>query len=202
MIQDLRICFVGDSFVAGAGDETALGWVGRVTAAAWNRGVALTAYNLGVRRDTSADLRRRMKAEVLARLLQAGDAQAMVLSFGVNDCTHEDEMPRVPPEATEENAAAMLGWAAARWPVLMIGPPPVPDDAAHDARVAALSARLEALCATMHLPYLPVHAPLAASSAWRNAVGRGDGVHPDSAGYAVLAGLVESWQPWRTLTTG
>ena len=27
MIRDLRICFVGDSFVAGTGDETALGWV-------------------------------------------------------------------------------------------------------------------------------------------------------------------------------
>ena len=38
MIHDLRICFVGDSFVAGTGDETALGWVGRVTATAWHRG--------------------------------------------------------------------------------------------------------------------------------------------------------------------
>ena len=142
MIRDLRICFVGDSFVAGAGDETALGWVGRVTAAAWQRGVGLTAYNLGVRRDTSADLRRRTEAEVLARLLGAGTVQAVVFSFGANDCTLEDEMPRVPPEVTEENAAALLGWAAARWPVLMVGPPPLLHDAAHDARVAALSGRL------------------------------------------------------------
>jgi acyl-CoA thioesterase I len=168
MIRDLRICFVGDSFVAGAGDETALGWVGRVTAAAWHRGVALTAYNLGVRRDTSADLRRRVEAEVLARLLGAGDAQAVVFSFGANDCTLEDEMPRVPPEATEENAAAVLGWSAARWPVLLVGPPPLSHDAAHDARVAALSARLGALCASMDLPFLDVHARLSATGAWRH----------------------------------
>ncbi|MDO9707331.1 GDSL-type esterase/lipase family protein [Paracraurococcus lichenis] len=202
MSRDLRICFVGDSFVAGAGDETALGWVGRVTASAWHRGVGLTAYNLGVRRDTSADLRRRAEAEVLARLLGAGDAQAVVFSFGANDCTLEDEMPRVPPEVTEENAAALLGWAAARWPVLMVGPPPLAHDAGHDARVAALSDRLGGLCAALDVPFLATHAPLSAGNAWRSAAARGDGVHPDAAGYAALAALVEAWQPWRDLTGG
>lgn len=199
MIRDLRICFVGDSFVAGAGDETALGWVGRVTAAAWHRGAGFTAYNLGIRRDTSADLRRRAEAEILARLVGAGTEQAVVFSFGANDCTHEDEMPRVPPAATEENAAALLGWAAARWPVLMIGPPPLAYDAAHDARVAALSARLAALCDALALPFLDVHTPLSATNAWRQAAARGDGVHPESTGYAALAALVDGWAPWRAL---
>lgn len=159
MRRDLRVCFVGDSFVAGAGDETALGWVGRVTASAWHRGVALTAYNLGVRRDTSADLRRRAQPEILARLLGAGDAQAVLFSFGANDCTFEDEMPRVPPAASEENAAALLGWAATRWTTLMVGAPPVVHEAAHDARVAALSARLAGLCAALEVPCLDTHTP-------------------------------------------
>jgi lysophospholipase L1-like esterase len=202
MRRDLRFCFVGDSFVAGAGDETGLGWVGRVTAATWQRGVALTAYNLGVRRDTSADLRRRAEAEVLARLLGAGDAQGVVFSFGANDAALEDDMPRVPPETSVENAAALLGWSATRWPTLMVGPPPLAHDAAHDARVAALSARLGALCAAMDLPFLPVHAALSASAAWRNGAARGDGVHPDGGGYAALAALVDTWAPWRALTAG
>jgi lysophospholipase L1-like esterase len=202
MIRDLRICFVGDSFVAGAGDEAALGWVGRVTAAAWHRNEGFTAYNLGVRRDTSADLRRRAEAEILARLLGAGTAQAVVFGFGANDCTLEDDMPRVPPDATEENAAALLGWAAARWPVLMVGPPPPAHDAAHDARVAALSGRLAALCDAMELPFLDVHASLTAVNAWRHGAGRGDGVHPDGGGYALLAALVEAWAPWRALVAG
>jgi acyl-CoA thioesterase I len=202
MIHDLRICFVGDSFVAGTGDETTLGWVGRVAAAAWHRGVPTTAYNLGVRRDTSADIRRRAEAEVLARLLGAGDAQAVVFCFGGNDTTLEDELPRVPPEVSEENAAALLGWSATRWPTLMLGPPPLVQDAAQDLRVAALSIRLGTVCAGMDVPFLPLHAPLTATTAWRNGAARGDGIHPDSGGYVALAALVEAWEPWRALTGG
>ena len=202
-MQDLRICFVGDSFIAGAGDETALGWVGRVAAAAWHRGVALTAYNLGVRRDTSADIRRRAEAEVLARLLAAGgDTHAVVFSFGVNDTTLEDGMPRLPPETTLDNAAVLLGWSAARWTTLMVGPPPAAHDAVQDARVAALSPELGALCAAVQVPFLPVHGPLSAASAWRAGAARGDGVHPDGAGYAALAALVDAWPAWRSLTGG
>ena len=139
---------------------------------------------------------------MLARLLGAGTAQAVVFSFGGNDCTLEDDMPRVPPEVTEENAAALLGWAAARWPVLMVGPPPLAHDAAHDARAAALSARLARSATRWTCPSCAVHAPLSAASAWRNGAARGDGVHPDGGGYAALAALVEGWAPWRALVDG
>ena len=63
-MTDLRVVFVGDSFVAGVGDPEGRGWVGRVVAAAHAAGLPLTAYNLGVRRETSAD--------VLARELEFG----------------------------------------------------------------------------------------------------------------------------------
>ena len=86
MRRDIRLCFLGDSFTAGAGDATGLGWVGRVTATAWARGAALTAYNLGIRRDTSAHIRRRAATEVAPRLEGAG-AHGVVLCFGVNDTT-------------------------------------------------------------------------------------------------------------------
>src|SRR5690606_27298725 len=61
--NDLRICFVGDSFVAGVGDPEALGWSGRLTVDAHAAGVAPTAYNLGVRRQTSTDIAGRWQAE-------------------------------------------------------------------------------------------------------------------------------------------
>jgi acyl-CoA thioesterase I len=201
-MRDLRICFVGDSFVAGAGDETGLGWVGRVTAAAWHRGCGVTAYNLGVRRDTSADILRRAEAEVLARLLgNPGDGRAVVFSFGANDATHEDEAPRVPPEQTVAHALELLSWAEERWPVLVLGVPPLAHDAAHDARAAALEPLLAEVAAELELPFLPLHAALAAVPAWRAGALRGDGVHPDGAGYAALAALVEAWEPWRALTS-
>lgn len=201
MRHDLRVCFVGDSFTAGAGDPTALGWVGRVAAAAWGRGVALTAYNLGVRRDTSADILRRAEAEVLARLA-GGDRRAVVFCFGANDTTFEDGVARVPPRATLEHARALLGWATIRWPTLMLGPPPLAQDRAQDARIAALCPELAAVARALEVPYLPLHAALAADHRWRAAVARGDGSHPDSDGYAVMASLIEAWPPWRALTGG
>ena len=82
----------------------------------------------------------------------------------------------------------------------MLGPPPALHDMAQDARVAALSPRLEALCAGLGLPFLPVHAALSATPAWREGAARGDGAHPDAAGYATLAALVDAWASWRSLT--
>ena len=203
MSHDLRICFVGDSFTAGTGDETALGYVGRITASAWGRRVATTSYNLGIRRDTSADIRRRAEAEVLARLVAAsGDTHAVVFCFGANDVTLEDGMPRVPLEATLDNAAALLGWSAARWTTLMLGPPPALHDAGHDARTAALSPELAAVAAAVQVPFLPLHASLSGNGAWRHGAAKGDGIHPDSAGYAAMAALIEAWAPWRALTGG
>jgi acyl-CoA thioesterase-1 len=44
-----RICFIGDAFTVGAGDETGLGWVGRVAQAEWGRNHDVAAYNVGGR---------------------------------------------------------------------------------------------------------------------------------------------------------
>ena len=59
-----QICFVGDSFVAGIGDETALGWIGRLTTRQATAGKPITAYNLGIRGNTSAQILDRIGAEI------------------------------------------------------------------------------------------------------------------------------------------
>lgn len=51
----MRLCFIGDSFVNGTGDDACLGWAGWICAAARQQGHDVTAYNLGVRRDTSTN---------------------------------------------------------------------------------------------------------------------------------------------------
>ena len=43
---DIRVCFLGDSFILGTGDVDGLGWAGRVHAAERGRGIDLTSYNL------------------------------------------------------------------------------------------------------------------------------------------------------------
>jgi len=46
--QEIRICFVGESFVNGTGDPEFLGWTGRVCRDAQRKGYEITHYNLGV----------------------------------------------------------------------------------------------------------------------------------------------------------
>ena len=44
-MTELRICFVGDSITQGTGDDTALGWPGRLIAAARAQGHDFCGYN-------------------------------------------------------------------------------------------------------------------------------------------------------------
>jgi acyl-CoA thioesterase-1 len=108
---DRRVLFFGDSLVAGAGDPTAQGWVGRVAGASFGLGLPLTAYNLGVRGETSEQVAARWRAEALPRLAAGSDAR-VVLSFGANDTTVDDGCLRVEPERSCAALADILGGVA------------------------------------------------------------------------------------------
>ncbi|WP_194816524.1 GDSL-type esterase/lipase family protein [Nocardia sp. XZ_19_385] len=196
MSGDVRVCFVGDSFVAGVGDPLLLGWAGRLGQRAVADGVQLTAYNLGVRRQTSADVLSRFGAECEQRLLAGTDAR-VVVSFGVNDTTHENGGPRVDPEGSAVNLTKLLEQAAAQaWQVLMVAPPPI-SDAEQNARTAELDERFAEICASAEVPYIQVHQALLGSEVWMREVRDGDGAHPGAAGYDVLAALVlPHWREW------
>ena len=192
----MRLCFIGDSFVNGTGDPVGLGWVGRACAAARRRSHDITCYTLGIRGDTSADIARRWREEA-ARRLPAGIDGRLVFSFGANDCRGETGTPRVDPGASLANARAILGTAKTHHPTLMLGPPPLSDDAAADAAIATLSPALAGLCRELAIPYLELHRPLSAIGLWRIELAAGDGAHPGAAGYAVIAEIVEGWGAWR-----
>lgn len=191
---DIRICFVGDSFTAGTGDPEALGWVGRVAAAALGQGHDLTAYNLGVRRETSDDLLRRWQQECAARTLPGVDTR-VVFCFGANDTALDNGKRRLTLDQTLANARALLRAAGARYPLLLIGPPPVAD-AAHDERIAELSRELAGVAEKESVPYLDVFTPLMASPLWHQEVTANDGSHPRAGGYRALAALVLNWPAW------
>jgi acyl-CoA thioesterase-1 len=195
--RDLRICFVGDSFVAGVGDPDHLGWVGRVSAGSARGGLPLTGYVLGVRRQTTAQVADRWAAECRVRLAGGDWESRVVLSTGVNDTTEEDGVRRLSSEQSVAAMAGMLtGAAAAGWPVLVVGPPAVAD-AAQNERIAELDDRFARLCTEHAAPYVPVAAALAADPAWTAEVTVGDGAHPGAGGYALLAGLVRPhWDAW------
>jgi lysophospholipase L1-like esterase len=193
----MRLCFFGDSFVNGTGDDEALGWVGRLVAEARRGGCDLTAYNLGIRRDTSADVAARW-AEEAARRLPAGCTARLAFSFGANDCA-EDEAgrPRLPLEASLANAEAILRGAAALAPTLMIGPF-LPGEPRVETRVGRLSAEFASLCARLGVPYVETHGFVSACEVWRREAAAGDGAHPNRGGYAALAEFIGAQPAWRS----
>ncbi|MCA1994463.1 MAG: GDSL-type esterase/lipase family protein [Coleofasciculus sp. S288] len=195
-MSNLRICFVGDSFVNGTGDPECLGWTGRVCAAAHTSGYPLTYYNLGIRRETSADIAQRWREEVSLRLPEDCDRR-VVFSFGANDTTWENGQTRVSLSDSIENTSQILKAAKQRFPVLMIGSPPIADFE-QNRRIAHLSGEFASVCREIDLPYLDVFTPLQNSDVWMNEVAAFDGAHPQVSGYAELSRLVQNWSAWQS----
>lgn len=193
MTKDIRICFVGDSFVNGAGDETALGWAGRLCAAAYARGIPVTYYNLGIRRNTSKDILKRWESECSLRLPDTCDGR-IVLSCGVNDTVIENGSVRVPPEESRANVREILR-GAKKYKVLMFGTPPVAEDE-QNARIMAISKAYAHEAQVLGVPYIDLFSPLASDTTYKREVSSNDGSHPRSSGYTKMASIVLSSPSW------
>jgi lysophospholipase L1-like esterase len=190
----MRICFVGDSFTNGTGDDAALGWVGRIAARARQEGRNVTCYNLGIRRDTSADIAARWRSEVERRLPPMYRNEGLLaFSFGTNDCADDGAgAPRLPLRRAVANTATILTEAASFAPSIMIGPLPALDEAA-DRRVRDLSDAQQKVCARIGVPFLAAFDFVAACEPWSRDARQGDGTHPNAAGYAALADFIWQW---------
>ncbi len=192
--QDLRICFVGDSYVNGTSDPACLGWTGRVASTARSKGYNLTYYNLGIRRETSADIAKRWSQEVQLRL-PSSCKPFVVFSFGTNDTTLEGGHLRVAEAQSVENTREMLRAAKSLSSVVMIGPLPTAD-VKQNLRIHRLSHLFAEVAEHEAVPFLSVFDQLVEDTIWMSEVRAGDGAHPSAAGYARLAALVEAWPSW------
>lgn len=185
---DIRACFFGDSFVAGVGDSSGLGWVGRVTAAARAAGHRLTSYNLGVRGQASTQVASRIAVEAPARWAEADDSR-LVVSFGVNDTTRVAGLPRA---SSEEGLQAIR--LAAQFTTaerfLLIGPPAVFDDAQNEL-IQERDRAFQAEARRLGVRFVSTFRETADDSTWRHEVEVGDGFHPDAVGYQLLAAVIE-----------
>ncbi|MBD2073588.1 lipase [Phormidium sp. FACHB-592] len=193
--RDVRICFVGESFVNGTGDRTHLGWTGRLCQALSQRGDRITYYNLGIRRETTTELLARWQQDC-DRRLPPGCHHRVVFSFGVNDTTLENGSTRVTLVQSLANARQILSVAQQTYPILMVGPAAIADKA-QNVRINELSVHFAHLCETLNVPYLHIFTSLSQSATWMQEVEAGDGAHPDAAGYAELACLVQKWSAWK-----
>ncbi len=192
-MQDIRICFLGDSFVNGFNDRAALGWAGRLCADAARLGSTVTYYNLGIRRNTTKDIAARWERECAARLPDACDGR-VVLSCGVNDTRMEDGDLRVSLEESVANVRAILH-GAKNYTVFMVGPPPVDDDE-QNARIATLSAEYAHEALALSIPYVDLLSPLVDDESYRREIARNDGSHPGSGGYSKMANIIASSPAW------
>jgi lysophospholipase L1-like esterase len=196
-VTDPRLLFFGDSLVAGVGDPSARGWVGRVVAASFRVGLPLTAYNLGVRRETSEQVAARWRNEALPRLSPKTDTR-IVVSFGANDTTIEHGGLRLAPKQSCAALDGILHGAAALGLIpLVIGPAPV-DDPQQNERIQDLSASFSEVCSNAGVRFIGVVAQLLAAEIWMTQVMAGDGAHPSTEGYDTLADLIlaEGWKDW------
>lgn len=198
--HSIQVCFVGDSFVAGIGDESGLGWTGRLVARSAAAGEPITAYNLGIRRSTSAEILARCVEEVDRR--RSPDRQTrVVISLGVNDATRENGEPRVVLAQSCKNLTQLLELFAGD-PLLVVGPPAVADDA-HNARIAELSARFKEICRSHNTPFIDVFSGLEHDPVWRQQVLVDDGAHPGAEGYQRIFELIfPAWGQWLSAAAG
>src|SRR6201985_1662665 len=158
---DLRVCFLGDSFTLGTGDDDGLGWAGRVHAGERGRGIDLTSYNLGVRGQTGAEIAARAEREIGERIAGKGDRQAVVIAFGTNDIRLD--------RPVEESAAALeriIRWAAGQGYAVFVMGAPHGAEPELDALRALRNVTLEETARRLGAPFLDVRERLADWTAW------------------------------------
>ncbi|QDC01648.1 GDSL-type esterase/lipase family protein [Mesorhizobium sp. 8] len=205
-----RICFIGDAFTVGAGDETSLGWVGRLCAGEWERGHDISTYNLGIRGNSSREIAKRWRQECEARLPANANGR-LVFMFGGNDAKevvgHGFE---VPLEEAAANARCFMAEAAAWRPTLWIGLMPMneakpypqllsggPQYRFSNARQAEYNACYQNIAAELGIPFLDLHTRLIDDPAWMALTQEGDGSNPTSEGYALVSAIISKWHAWR-----
>jgi len=213
-MTELRICFVGDAILRGVDDAINLGWPERLGTEARKEGHEVTLCNLAVRRQTTAEIAGRWRAECEARL--AFDTPgALIFAFGVNDMACDSRVLfRASPARSEITAKKIIADAAAWKPVLWIGPAPVAErvtaEAAahglepdyHNKRLAMLAPAYGSIAEDLGVPFLDLFAALAGDLRWAQCLEAGDGVYPDGDGYGLIAELIGQWPAWRSWLTG
>lgn len=196
MCEDIRICFIGDSYVQGIGDPEHRGWVGRVLQATCG---SVTAFNLGIRRNTSEDVRRRCWQEVSVRT-ESGADNRLVVSFGSNDMIEENGKLRVDADRSLSNLGTLLDESARKGiSALVVGPPPVIDaGAAHLRRTSDLADAMAPICRARDVPFIATTRALAGDPTWIAEAVAGDGAHPKTGGYERLADIILAgpWHDW------
>ena len=191
--REIPICIIGDSFVAGYGDETGCGWTAHLVEEGARVGITLYSTVAGVGGDTSEMILDRW--DEVDRRRAAFPTTAVIAEFGVNDVMEYEGAVRVDEAGTVAALRGMIA-RAPRGRFLVVGPPPIVWEEVNE-RIAARSAAMAAVCAEAGVPFVPTFDAVLAGEAWMREVAAGDGAHPGPAGYqefaTIVAGPILEW---------
>jgi lysophospholipase L1-like esterase len=193
-MEDVRVCYIGDSFVKGIGDPNKLGWAGRLSHMSQNSEREITHYNLGVRGNSSADILARWESEAKVRLPNFS-INCIVFSFGVNDTIVENGRARVSIAQSMKNLRNILGVAKVKYNVLMIGPPPI-DDERQNNSIKSYDGAYATVCNMLGVNYLSIFDKLINDEVWMSEVKNNDHAHPRENGYELLSQYIYDWDGW------
>lgn len=185
-LDHMPVCVIGDSMVAGLGDNTGRGWTARLVESAARGGLSSHVSNLGVRGDTSRMIAGRW--DEVDRRLAAWTGTVVVSEFGANDVMERDGTQRV-DEAGTLSALRTMADPAPAGRLLIVGPPPLAWPEVND-RIAARSEAIGCECAELGIPFVPTFDGLAGDDVWVSSVAASDGAHPDSGGWEVFTSVV------------
>ena len=201
-----RVCFFGDSLVNGVRDAQKGGWPMRLGQRLLNDiGLDATIYNLGIRAETSSDLKNRWHDDATRRKVDEFPL-VLVFCFGLNDANHaqergEETTMRVSHAQSLANATDIMTRAREMAPTLWVGPQAVIDGGRSskivNERLEGLNQLFAETARGLEIPYFDVFERTRNDETWQRALRRGDGYHPDTAGYDLLAEMIWQWQGWR-----
>lgn len=204
-----RICLVGASTVEGMGDSSRKGWGGRLIRCEADQTIL---YNLGIRGQTLEQISTRAVPECKARIPDFSQG-GIVLCCGVNDLARlADGSPQTTQEATLAILEVLIAELRAIAPIIATGPFPVAEEkmpfhsAASGATlhfrnedIARADRIFDGFFADRDVPYLGLFSSLQQSEVYQAGLLKNDGLHPNSAGYQVIADRVTGWSAWRDL---
>lgn len=191
--RDIAVVFIGDSFVAGVGDEKALGWTGRVLARTDLGDSVVASYNLGLRGETSGGVAERWQTEGTLRFRDAAERRLVVqvghadIAAGTSIARHRLNLANILDEASSQGVATFV-----------VGPPPAADPTINEALRQLVDAQRD-VCDRRGVTFVDTFTPLVGHDQWESDVAASaDGVHPGQAGYGLIAWLVlhHGWGEW------
>lgn len=203
----LRIAFVGDSITVGDGDSQARGWPSRLCESSSPMPTKTHCYNLGVGGDLISNLAHRIEPELKSRLTDK-EGRGVVVMIGVNDALRSAAQTNSIPierDSIKTDLLHIVSQAKSYGPCLVVEPAPVLPEFEHRdgingsvvlQQLDQINILLRSVCDDLGVALLSLTNSLQLDTKFQQALRKGDGLHPQDAGYELIADYIKASSEW------